>query len=100
MISITPPNNNLKSWMIQFDRYGANGNTYEGTFNLNFLLPDVNKATWVEANTYFNNSNRRFENGGKSGITIDRTSSNQLKLTFQLWDSGNRIRNVKLLAPK
>ena len=99
MISITPPNNNLKSWMIQFDRYGANGNTYEGTFNLNFLLPDVNKATWVEANTYFNNSNRRFENGGKSGITIDRTSSNQLKLTFQLWDGGNRIRNVKLLAP-
>ena len=99
MISITPPNNNLQSWMIQFDRYGSNGNTYEGTFNLNFLLPDVNKATWVEANVYFSN-NRRFENGGKAGIVIDRTSSNQLKLTFQLWDSGNRIRNVKLLAPQ
>ena len=85
--------------MIQFDRYGANGNTYEGTFNLNFLLPDVNKATRVETNVYFSNL-RRFENAAKAGIVIDRTSSNQLKLTFQLWDSGHRIRNVKLLAPK
>ena len=98
MISITPPNNNLQSWMIQFDRYGSNGNKYEGTFNLNFLLPDVNKATWVETNVYFSN-NRRFENAARAGITIARTSSNQLKLTFQLWDGNNRIKNVKLLAP-
>lgn len=89
-----------KPWIIHFDRYGSNGNTYEGTFNLNFLLPDVNKATWVEANTYFNSSTRRFEGGGRAGITIDRTSSNQLKLTFQLWDGGNRIKNVRIYTPK
>ena len=92
-------NDPFRSWMIQFDRYGSNGNTYEGTFNLNFLLPDVNKATWIEANTYFNNSNKRFEEGGKAGITIHRRSSGELALTFQLWDGSNRIRNVKLLAP-
>ena len=89
----------FRSWMIQFDRYGSNGNNYEGTINLNFLLPDINKATWVEANTYFNSSNQRFQDGGKAGITIHRTSSSQLKLTFQLWDGSNRIKNVKLLAP-
>lgn len=93
-------NNNLvRSWMIQFDRYGSNGNNYEGTFNLNFLLPDVNKATIVESNTYFNNSNKRFEAGQRACITIYRVNSNQLQLTFQLWDGSNRIRNVKLLAP-
>lgn len=91
--------NNLKSWMIQFDRQGQNGNTYEGTFNLNFILPDINKATWVEANVYFNSNTRRFEGGARAGITIHRTSSSQLKLTFQLWDNGNRIKNVKVFAP-
>lgn len=89
-----------KPWIIQFDRYGANGSKYEGTFNLNFLLPDVNKATWVEANVYFNDSNKRFDNGGKAGITILRTSATALRLTFQLWDAGNRITNVRLYAPK
>ena len=92
-------NNNFQSWMIQFDRQGNNGNTYEGTFNLNFILPDINKATWVEANTYFNSSNQRFQDGGRAGITIHRINSNQLKLTFQLWSGNNRIKNVKLLAP-
>ena len=89
----------FQSWMIQFDRQGNNGNTYEGTFNLNFILPDINKATWVEANTYFNSSNQRFQDGGRAGITIYRVNSNQLKLTFQLWSGNNRIKNVKLLAP-
>ena len=89
----------FQSWMIQFDRQGQNGNSYEGTFNLNFILPDINKATWVEANTYFNSSAGRFQDGGRAGITIYRTSSNQLKLTFQLWSGNNRIKNVKLLAP-
>lgn len=92
-------NDPFRSWMIQFDRYGSNGNTYEGTFNLNFILPDTNKATVVEANLYFNNSNKRFEAGQRACITIHRISSNQLKLTFQLWDGSNRIKNVKLLAP-
>ena len=90
----------FQSWMIQFDRQGNNGNTYEGTFNLNFILPDINKATWVEANTYFNSSNQRFQDGGRAGITIYRVNSNQLKLTFQLWSGNNRIKNVKLYAPR
>ena len=89
----------FQSWMIQFDRQGNNGNTYEGTFNLNFILPDINKATWVEANTYFNSSNQKFQDGGRAGITIHRINRNQLKLTFQLWSGSNRIKNVKLLAP-
>ena len=88
-----------KSWMIKFDRMGNNGNKYEGTFYYNFLLPEINQATWVESNVYFSN-NRRFESAAKAGITIDRTSSNQLKLTFQLWDGGNRIKNVKLFTPR
>lgn len=89
----------FRSWMIQFDRYGSNGNNYEGTFNLNFILPDTNKATVVESNLYFNNSNKRFEAAQRASITIYRVNSNQLKLTFQLWDGSNRIKNVKLLAP-
>ena len=92
-------NDPFRSWMIQFDRYGANGNNYEGTFNLNFILPDTNKATVVESNLYFNNSNKRFQDGAKAVITIHRRSSSELALTFQLWDRSNRIRNVKLLAP-
>lgn len=92
-------NSSLKSWMIQFDRQGQNGNTYEGTFNLNFLLPDINKATFVYSSFYFNSSNQRFQDGGKAGITIHRISSSQLKLTFQLWDGSNRIKNVKVFAP-
>lgn len=91
-------NDYLKSWLIQFDRMGSNGNTYEGTFNLNFLLPEVNKATFVESNTYFDN-NKRFQSGGKAGITIYRLNNNTLRLTFQLWDGSNRIKNFKLLAP-
>ena len=70
--------------MIQFDRYGANGNTYEGTINLNFLLPDINKATCIDSAYYFNSSNQRFQDGAKAVITIHRVNSNQLKLTFQL----------------
>lgn len=92
-------NSSLRSWMIQFDRQGQNGNAYEGTINLNFLLPDINKATFVDSSFYFNSSNQRFQDGGKVGITIHRINSSQLKLTFQLWDNGNRIKNVKLLAP-
>ena len=84
--------------MIQFDRYGSNGSKYEGTFNLNFILPETGQATFVESNTYFDN-NSRFQSGGKAGITIHRISNIELKLTFQLWDGGNRIKNVKLLAP-
>lgn len=89
----------FQSWMIQFDRYGANGNTYEGTINLNFILPDTNKATFIDSSFYFNSSNKRFQDGSKAVITIYRVNSNQLQLTFQLWDGSNRIRNVKLLAP-
>ena len=85
--------------MIQFDRYGSNGNNYEGTINLNFLLPDINKATFIDSAYYFNSSNQRFQDGAKAVITIHRVNSNQLKLTFQLWDGSNRIKNVKLLAP-
>ena len=92
-------NDPFRSWMIQFDRYGSNGNTYEGTINLNFLLPDINKATFIDSAYYFNSSNQRFQDGGKAVITIYRVNSNQLKLTFQLWDGSNRIKNVKLLAP-
>ena len=92
--------NTSKPWIIQFDRMGRNGSTYEGTFNYNFLLPDLNKATWVEANTYFNSGNKRFDNGGKAGITILRTSATAIQLTFQLWDNGNRITNVKLYTPR
>lgn len=89
----------FQSWMIQFDRQGQNGNSYEGTFNLNFLLPDINKATFVDSSYYFNSSNQKFQDGGKVGITIHRISSTQLKLTFQLWDGSNRIKNVKVFAP-
>lgn len=92
-------NDPFRSWMIQFDRQGNNGNTYEGTFNLNFLLPDVNKATFIDSSYYFNSSTQRFQDGGKVGITIHRINSNQLKLTFQLFDGSNRFKNVKLLAP-
>ena len=92
-------NDPFRSWMIQFDRYGANGNTYEGTFNLNFILPDTNKATFIDSMYYFNSSNQRFQDGGKAGITIHRRSSGELALTFQLWEGSNRIKNVKLLAP-
>lgn len=91
-------NDYLKSWLIQFDRYGSNGSKYEGTFNLNFILPETGQATFVESNTYFDN-NSRFQEGRKAGITIHRISNIELKLTFQLWDGGNRIKNVKLLAP-
>ena len=85
--------------MIQFDRQGQNGNKYEGTFNLNFLLPEVNKATFVEGNTYFDNANQRFQEGRKVGITIHRINNSQLKLTFQMWDGSNRIKDIKVFAP-
>lgn len=89
----------FQSWMIQFDRQGSNGNTYEGTNNLNFLLPEVNKATFIDSSYYFNSSTQRFQDGGKAVITIHRISSSQLKLTFQLADGSNRIKNVKVFAP-
>lgn len=92
-------NDPFRSWMIQFDRQGSNGNTYEGTFNLNFILPEVNKATCIDSSYYFNSSTQRFQDGGKVVITIHRINSNQLKLTFQSADGSNRFKNVKLLAP-
>lgn len=85
--------------MIQFDRQGQNGNSYEGTFNLNFILPEVNKATCIDSSYYFNSSTQRFQDGDKVVITIHRINSNQLKLTFQTANGSNRIKNVKLLAP-
>lgn len=92
-------NSSLKSWMIQFDRQGQNGNTYEGTINVNFMLPSVGQATFAGSTLWYNSSNKRFEEGRRVGITIERINSTQLKLTYQCWDGSNRIKNIKLLAP-
>ena len=86
--------------MIQFDRMGNNGNKYEGTINYNFLLPDINKATFAGNSFWYNSTNKRFETGVNAGITILRTNTSTLQLTIQLWDNGNRISNIKLFAPK
>ena len=89
-----------KPWIIQFDRKGNNGNKYEGTINYAFILPEINQATFADCTVYYNNSNKRFESGARAGITILRTGATTLQFTFQLWDNGNRISNIKLLAPR
>ena len=89
-----------KPWIIQFDRKGNNGNKYEGTINYAFILPDINQATFADCAVYYNNSNKRFEVGDRAGITILRTGATTLQFTFQCWNSGNRISNIKLLAPR
>ena len=88
-----------KPWIIQFDRYGNNGNKYEGTIYYNFLLPDINNAVFAGNSFWYNSTNKRFESGANAGITILRTNTSTLQLTIQCWDGGNRIRNVRLLVP-
>lgn len=89
-----------KPWMIKFDRMGNNGNKYEGTIYYNFLLPEINQATFAYSSFWYNSTNKKFETGAGVGITILRTNNNTLQLTIQLWDNGNRISKIKLFAPK
>ena len=89
-----------KSWMIKFDRMGNNGNKYEGTIYYNFLLPDINQATFAVSTFWYNSTNKKFESGANAGITILRTNANTLQLTIQCWDGGNRISKIKLYVPK
>ena len=89
-----------KSWMIKFDRMGNNGNKYEGTIYYNFLLPELNNATFAGSTLWYNSANKKFETGVNVGITILRTNANTLQLTIQCWDGGNRISKIKLYAPK
>ena len=89
-----------KPWIIQFDRMGNNGNKYEGTINYSFILPDINQAIFADCTVYYNSSNKRFDSGGRVGITILRTNANTLQLTIQCWDGGNRISKIRLLAPR
>ena len=86
--------------MIKFDRMGNNGNKYEGTIYYNFLLPEINQATFAGNSFWYNSTNKRFETGANAGITILRTNTNTLQLTIQCWDGGNRISKIKLYAPK
>ena len=97
-ISNNTPQN--KSFMIQFDRKGNNGNAYEGTIYYNFLLPEINQATFAGNSFWYNSTNKRFETNANAGITILRTNANTLQLTIQCWDNGNRISNIKLFAPR
>ena len=101
-ISINISNNTSrnKSFMIQFDRKGNNGNKYEGTINYAFILPDINQATLAVSTFWYNSTNKRFETGANAGITILRTNANTLQLTIQCWDGGNRISKIRLYAPK
>lgn len=89
-----------KSWIIQFDRKGNNGNKYEGTINYNFLLPEINQATFAGNSFWYNSTNKKFDTGANAGITILRTNANTLQLTIQCWDGGNRISKIRLYAPK
>ena len=89
-----------KPWIIQFDRKGNNGSKYEGTINYAFILPDINQATFAVSTFWYNSTNKRFETGSNVGITILRTGATTLQFTFQCWDNGNRISNIKLLAPR
>ena len=89
-----------KSWMIKFDRMGNNGNKYEGTIYYNFLLPEINQATFAGSSFWYNSTNKRFDTGANAGITILRTNANTLQLTIQCWDGGNRISKIRLYAPK
>ena len=89
-----------KSWMIKFDRMGNNGNKYEGTIYYNFLLPEINQATFAGNSFWYNSTNKRFDTGANAGITILRTNANTLQLTIQCWDGGNRISKIRLYAPK
>lgn len=99
-INISSNTTSNKPWIIQFDRKGSNGNKYEGTINYAFILPDINQATFADCTVYYNSSNKRFDSGARAGITILRTGATTLQFTFQCWDSGNRISNIKLFAPK
>ena len=89
-----------KSWMINFARMGNNGSKYEGDINYNFILPEINQATFAVSTFWYNSTNKRVETGANAGITILRTNANTLQLTFQLWDGGNRISKIRLYAPK
>ena len=89
-----------KSWMIKFDRMGNNGNKYDGTIYYNFLLPEINQATFAGSTFWYNSTNKKFDTGSNAGITILRTNANTLQLTIQLWDNGNRISKIRLYAPK
>lgn len=89
-----------KPWIIQFNRMGSNGSKYEGTFYYNFLLPDINQATWVGSGFWYNSATKRFDTAANAGITILRTNATTLQLTFQLWDNGNRMTNVRIYTPQ
>lgn len=89
-----------KSWMINFARMGNNGSKYEGDINYNFILPELNNATFAGSSLWYNSTNTRFDTGANAGITILRTGATTLKLTIQCWDGGNRINYIRLYAPK
>ena len=99
-VNISNNTSSKKSFMIQFDRKGNNGNKYEGTIYYNFLLPEINQATFVGNSFWYNSTNKKFETGANAGIAILRTNTSTLQLTIQLWDNGNRISNIKLFAPR
>ena len=99
-INISSNTTSNKPFIIQFDRKGNNGNKYEGTINYAFILPDINQAVFAGNTLWYNSTNKRFENGANAGITILRTGATTLQFTFQCWDGGNRISNIKLLAPR
>ena len=69
--------------MIKFDRMGNNGNKYEGTTYYNFLLPEINQATFASNSFWYNSTNKKFETGSMAGITILRTGATTLQFTFQ-----------------
>ena len=89
-----------KSWMINFARMGRNGSQHEGNINYNFILPELNNATFAGSTLWYNSANKRFDTGAIAGITILRTGATTLQLTIQLWDNGNRINFIRLYAPK
>lgn len=89
-----------KSWMINFARMGGNGSRHEGDINYNFILPELNNATFAGNSFWYNSTNKRFETGANAGITILRTGATTLQLTIQCWDGGNRINFIRLYAPK
>ena len=86
--------------MINFARMGSNGNKHEGDINYNFLLPELNNATFAGNLFWYNSTNKRFETGTNAGITILRTGATTLQLTIQCWDNSNRIKFIRLYAPK
>lgn len=82
-INISSNTTSNKPFIIQFDRKGNNGSKYEGTINYAFILPDINQAVFAGNTLWYNNTNKRFENGSMAGITILRTSATALQFTFQ-----------------